>query len=169
MVKAFANKIKRSIAYLTATPFQSRWLNKATSARLQTAIAQAEKGHNGELVLVIEKSLPMSLAWNINVRERAVDLFSHYRVWDTVERSGVLIYLNLAEHRLEIVADRGIDAVVADEEWQRMADDAIARLYAKARIEALEILIDEIAQTLRTHFAGEDVNGNELPDRVIII
>ncbi len=169
MVK-IAEKLKRSWAHLSANPFQSSWLNRKARERISQAVTEGEKAHSGEIRVVIEKSLPMSVAWKSTARERAIDVFSHFRVWDTVERSGVLIYLNLAERRLEIVADSGIDAVVEEDAWQELADQAVARLYDKRPVEALERLISGVADLLRTHYGKpEDPAGNELPDAVVVI
>lgn len=161
--------LKRTLARITPNAFQSRWLNAAVKARLKTAVAQAESGHRGEIRLVIEKSLPFSLAWHITPRQRAENLFAHLRVWDTAERSGVLLYLNLAEHRLEIVADRGAAAKIAQEEWQKIADAAVAMLYEKKHLEALETLIAAAGSLLRTHYPEGSRNGNELPDDIVIL
>ena len=163
-------KFRRTLAHLTATPFQSRWLDAKARLRLAQIVAEAEKGHGGEIRLVIEKSLPLHLAWRLSVRERALDVFAHYRVWDTKARSGVLVYLNLAERRLEIVADRGIDAVVAQETWQGFADQAVAKLYEKRPMDALETLIGQIADRLRTNYGvSEDSPDNELSNEVVFI
>lgn len=166
--QTFAQKCKRTFAHLTAIPFQNRWLNQSALARLKTAITQGEQGHRGEIRLIIEKSLPMTLAWHYTARERAEDLFTHYRIWDTEERTGVLLYLNLAEHRLEIVADKGINQHVSQEAWQKIADTAVKKLYAQKRIEALEGLIDDTATLLRAHY-GCTTNKNELADDIVLI
>ncbi len=55
-----------------------------------------------------------------SARERAIDVFSQLRIWDTEQNNGVLIYLLLADRDVEIVADRGIDAKVGPEEWERI-------------------------------------------------
>lgn len=168
--QSFTQKIKRTVAHLTTTPFQNRWLNKAALARLETVITQAEKGHRGEIRLIIEKALPMSLAWHSTARQRAEDLFAHYRIWDTAERTGVLLYLNLTEHRLEIIADRGISDKVSQHEWQTIADSTVAKLYAQERIEALEGLIDATAELLRQYYpSADDPNGNELPNDIVVL
>lgn len=158
--------LRRTIARITPDAFQSRWLNKAALARLKVAIDQAEKGHRGEIRLVIEKSLPFHLPWNISIRQRAEDLFAHLRVWDTKERSGVLLYLNLSEHRLEIVTDRGVQEKTDTESWQAIADKTVAMLYDKQRIEALETLILDTGALLRAHYPEGNPYGNELSDDI---
>lgn len=165
----FGAKLKRGLSHLIATPFQSRWLHAAALARLEAAVALAERGHRGEIRLYIERSLPFTQSFHLRIRERALDVFAHLRIWDTVERNGVLIYLNLAEHRLEIVADQGFDGQICEKEWQYLADQAVAKLYAKQRIEALEELLEGVGNLIREKMPSDDnPNGNELPNQVLL-
>lgn len=145
-------KLKRCINNLTTTPFQSKWLNPPTLARLTSAISDAKKGHFGEIKLLIERSLPMSVAWNTSIEKRAKDWFEHLRIWDTKYRSGVLIYLNLAEHRLEIIPDERFLVDICEnklELLEQLADEAIYALYNHKRVEALEELIKKIGDLMK--------------------
>jgi LemA protein len=86
------------------------------------------KGHRGELRFVVEAGLPPAALWrDTSPRQRAAELFASERVWDTEENSGILIYVELADRRVEILADRGIAARVAQAEW-----DAICRAMEQA-------------------------------------
>lgn len=146
------------------------WLDETALARLHRAVSAAERGHGGEIRLVIERSLPLHMAWNMRIRERAEALFVHMRVWDTEAQSGVLVYLNLSEQRLELVADEGIARCVAQETWQEMADTAIATMRHGSAVEALEHLLACIAAQLREHYgAPDDPAGNELRDEVRVL
>lgn len=89
---------------------------------IEVAIGASEFRHGGEIRVVIENSLPFILAWRgVSGRERALEVFSNLRVWDTESNSGVLIYLLLADHDIEIVADRGIAARVGPQAWEDVA------------------------------------------------
>lgn len=165
-----SSRVKRSLQNAAFIPLRERWLNQRVLTALGDANAAAERGHGGEIRLVIERSMPPLLAWKQRVRERAEDLFAHLRIWDTELRSGVLIYLNLAEKRLEIVADRGIDAVVEQAVWQRLCDDAIADIRAGQQQVALEKLLNAVGALLRRHFGlADDPHGDELPNRVVLL
>ena len=86
---------------------------RATLNRIREAIGQSEKSHDGELRFAVEAGLDfLPLLRGIAPRQRAVDVFSMLRVWDTERNSGVLIYVQLVDRRIEIVADRGISAKV---------------------------------------------------------
>src|SRR5262249_59215846 len=79
-------------------------------ARIEQAIRVSETTHSGQVRFVVEGALDgVPLFRDQPARARALDVFSHLRIWDTAHNNGVLIYLLLADHRVEIVADRGID------------------------------------------------------------
>lgn len=164
------NNIGRSLRHASFVPLRHRWLNQRVVAALNEANEAAERGHRGEIRLLIERSMPFSVAFHQRVRERAEDLFAHLRVWDTEERSGVLIYLNLAEKRLELVADRGVSEKVTQAVWQRLCDVAAAEIQQGSPQIAMEQLLASVGGVLREHFAcADDPHGNELPDRVVVL
>ena len=87
-------------------------------AAIGAAVAASERAHRGELRFVVEGPLPLASLWHgESARQRAAGLFARYRVWDTEENSGILIYVQLADRRVEILADRGIAAKVPQAEW----------------------------------------------------
>lgn len=136
-------------------------------ARLQQRVADSELRHGGEIRVCVEASLPLSYLWrDAPVRERAITMFAKLGVWDTEHNNGVLIYLLLAEHRIEIVADRGVDRHVPHSQWEaivaRMSADFAARRYEAG----LAAAIDAVTALLERHFplAAGQANPNELPD-----
>ncbi|WP_201588064.1 TPM domain-containing protein [Psychrobacter jeotgali] len=148
----------------------SRWLTPESKARLTAKVTEAEKGHRGEVFLVIENHLPIQAAYHIDCHERAIDLFSEYRVWDTEENTGVLVYVNLCEHGLEIVADRGISTHVSPTVWRAMCDKALAGIANNKIEESLSDLLNEVGQLLRQYYHLEhDPSGNELSDTVVFL
>ena len=139
--------------------------------RLMERVAASEQRHTGEIRIYVESSLPSSYLWRgADTRERAVMMFSKLRVWDTAQNNGVLIYLMLAEHAIELVADRGIDAHVPAQHWQmvvtRMADAFRSNRYEDGLTQALE----EVSAVLVEHFPARDTaeNPNELPDAPVL-
>ena len=91
----------------------SKWLTAEAKARLTDQVTRAERGHRGEVFLIVENHLPIQDAYHMDCRERAIDLFSEYRVWDTEGNTGVLIYVNTCEHQLEIVGECGLSTHVS--------------------------------------------------------
>ena len=148
----------------------NRWLDDDAKLRLTQAVTEAEKGHRGEVFILIENHLPIPDAYHIGCRERAIDIFSEYRVWDTEENTGVLVYINICEHDLEIVADRGINAHVDPSVWHQFCQDTLAGI-KRGKMEASLIeLLGKIGDLLRTHYHLEhDPQGNELPNEVVFL
>jgi uncharacterized membrane protein len=135
--------------------------------RLQRRVAASEQRHSGEIRIFVEAGLPLSYLWRgASPRERAVAMFGKLRVWDTEHNNGVLIYLLLAEHAIEVVADRGIDRLVPQAEWKAI----VARMgsaFREGRFEdGLTQALEEVSALLVAHFplAAGQTNPNELPD-----
>ena len=135
--------------------------------RIAERVAASERHHSGEIRVCVEAGLPLSyLERDASARERAVMMFAKLRVWDTEYNNGVLIYLLLAEHAIEIVADRGLARHVDATEWQRITATMSAAFRAGDFEAGLNQAIDAVDALLAKHFAlapGE-VNPNELPD-----
>ena len=157
-----------------------RWLDEAdarralgdgTLKRLQQRVAQSERGHSGEIRICVEAGLPLSYLWrNATPRERAVTMFGKLRVWDTEHNNGVLIYLLLAEHAIEIVADRGLNRHVSAEQWRGLTK-GMAEAFRRGDYEGgLNAAVDAVSQMLDRHFpwAGPEANPNELPDAPVV-
>jgi uncharacterized membrane protein len=149
-----------------------RVLPDAAMERLAARVAASERRHSGEIRICVEAGLPLSyLRRNASARERAVTLFGKLRVWDTEHNNGVLIYLLLAEHAIEIVADRGIDAHVDDAEWAAMTQ-RMGASFREGRFEdGLTQALEEMSALLVTHFplAENQPDTNELPDAPVVL
>ena len=148
----------------------SKWLTAEARARLTERVTSAERGHRGEVFLIIENQLPIQEAYYMDCRERAIELFSEYHVWDTEENTGVLVYVNICEHKLEIVADRGISAHVSPTVWRAMCEKAVTGIAKQKTEESVGELLDEVGQVLRQYYQLEDnPSGNELSNTVVFL
>jgi uncharacterized membrane protein len=96
-------------------------------------------------------------------------VFSLLRVWDTAGNSGVLLYLQLAERRVEIVADRGIDARVSPEAWQALCADFAREMAAGPADAAVLACLGRINEMLAAHFPAAADNPRELPDDPVVL
>ena len=144
-----------------------RALGTDTLHRIEERVAASERTHTGELRVCVEAGLPLSYLWRgASARERAIAMFGKLRVWDTEGNNGVLIYLLLAERRIEIVADRGITQRVPEGTWQAISDAMGAAFkrgdYAGGLLEA----VDRVGALLAQHFPADAAlsNPNELTD-----
>jgi len=140
--------------------------------RLTRRVAASERRHSGEIRVCVEAGLPLSYLWrDAPARERAIMLFGKLRVWDTADNNGVLIYLLLAEHAIEIVADRGIDARVDAAQWAAMAT-RMGAAFREGRFEdGLTQALEEVSALLVEHFplADGQADRNELPDAPVLL
>lgn len=143
--------------------------------RLQQRVAASEQRHSGEIRIYIEAGLPPSYLWRDApirhiTRQRALSLFGKLRVWDTAHNNGVLIYLLLAEHAIEVVADRGLNDVVEPQVWQAMLSRMRAAFLQGRFEEGLTQALEEVSALLVQHFPlrADELNPNELPNRPVL-
>ena len=149
-----------------------RALPAAALDRLQAQVVTSEAAHSGEIRICVEAGLPLSYLWrNAPARQRAIAMFGKLRVWDTEHNNCVLVYLLLAEHRIEIVADRGLNARVAPVAWAAMVERLRTALASGAFEEGLAAAISAADELLLAHFPlPEGVKRlNELPDAVVLL
>jgi uncharacterized membrane protein len=138
---------------------------------IEQAIGEEERRHVGEMQFAVEAALPVpALLRGTSARARALEWFARLRVWDTEHNSGVLVYLLLADRRVEIVADRGIDAKVGAAAWETICGE-MQREFALGRFQQGVVAgMRAIGQLLAAHFPpGDGRNPNELPDKPIVL
>lgn len=142
----------------------------ATLAAIEAAVGESETAHRGELRFAVEAGLDLLPVWHgESARERAVELFSDLRVWDTEENSGVLIYVQLVDRKVEILADRGISARVAQSEWEAICRE-VEQAFRKQRYEEGALAaVRRVGALLAAHFPAHTDNPNELPDRPVLL
>ncbi len=137
--------------------------------RLADAIGRAELGHAGEICVVVEASLtPIQLWRGMGPRERALEVFAQQRVWDTEANSGVLVYLLLADHAVEIIADRGLGAS-DDLFWAQVAQSFREAFRSGHVAPGCVAAIDAIGAELRRRFPSTGPNPDELANPVRIL
>ena len=149
--------------WLVMRAFSSRDLS-----RIEEAIKASETQHDGELRFVVEAGLPWGFLRQ-PTRTRAEALFSDLRVWDTKNNSGVLIYVELVDRRIEIVADRGIAAKVAQSEWNAICGTMEVEFKRKNYCEGALRAIEATTQILARHFPPGQLNPNELSDKPAVL
>jgi uncharacterized membrane protein len=140
-----------------------------TLVAIDKAIKASEAAHRGEIRFAVEGALDIApLLRGQTARERAIDVFSQLQIWDTEHNNGVLIYLLLADRDVEIVADRGIDAKVGPEEWEKICRKMEAA-FRQADYEGGVVGgIREVTLHLALHFPTIGADRNELPDKPVV-
>ena len=137
---------------------------------IERAIRATEARHDGQVRFAVEAALDLSpLLAGQAARERAIEVFSELRVWDTEHNNGVLIYLLLADRDVEIVADRGIHARLGTETWEAICREMEAA-FRDGQFEAGVLAgIHAVGEHLAHHFPARGGKPNEMPDRPVVL
>lgn len=164
-------KLARILRHLlTPTWLPLRGFSSELRAGIATAVAASETRHRGEIRVALEGPLPLRALWrDQSPRMRALELFGKLRVWDTEENSGILIYLQLVDRDVEILADRGIASRVAQTDWEILCTELEATMREGRCREGLLAAIEGATRLLETHFPARHENPNELPNMPVVI
>jgi uncharacterized membrane protein len=148
----------------------SLWFPKPALARIAAAITDGERRHSGEVCFAVEPRFPpWDVLAGLTTAARARTVFGQVGAWDTQDNTGVLLYLQLAERRIEILADRGIARRVSPGQWEalcaRFAED-LPRDGAEAAVLACVARVHDL---LAVHFPASEDNPPEFPDEPIVL
>jgi uncharacterized membrane protein len=142
----------------------------AAMAAIEQAVARSETQHRGEVRFAVEATLDVSgLIAGQSARARAIEVFSQLGVWDTEDNNGVLIYLLLADRDVEIVADRGINAVVGAQDWEAICRAMEAALRRREFEPAVLGAIEAVTRLLARHFPPRAGDRDELANRPVTV
>jgi hypothetical protein len=160
--------VNRFLRHMFTTPLAlRRAFPRPARDAIEREIGLAEREYRAEIRFAAEGALDaLPLLRGQSARERAIEVFSDLRVWDTEENNGVLIYLLLADRDVEIVADRGVRDVV---DWGRICREMETRLAAGRYEEALVEGVRSIAQALSQHAPARRAPAERLPDKPVLL
>jgi len=163
--------IPRIARHLLATRRQvHKAFPHATLLAIEQAIKESETAHMGEIRFAVEGALEsMPLLQGQSARERAIDVFSQLRVWDTEHNNGVLIYLLLADRHVEIVSDRGVHARVGSHEWEAICRQMEAAFRHGHYREGVVNGIQAVTRHLAAHFPPSNNRRNDLTDKPVLL
>lgn len=152
------------------SPRVRKFFSKEDLKKIESCVSNSEKLHTGEIKVILEENLPLFRILNgLKTKQRAEELFSERRIWDTEENTGILIYIQLVDKRIELLADRGIYKKIGqstlDEICSKMETGFRSGNYLKSVIDAIE----EFTKLLQKHFPAGKQNPNELSDRPELI
>lgn len=134
-------------------------------AQIENSIERNEKRHRGEIRVVVDRVLELSeIAKGLTPREKAIQVFSDFHIWDTEENNGVLIYLLFADRDVEIVADRGIASRIEPAEWENICAAMENCFRGGAYAEGLTLGVERVGDLLARHFPPREGDRNELPN-----
>ena len=168
-------QLGRLIRHVSAPHWRTRLkFPQATLNAIDEAVKRAERTHAGEIRFAIETSLaPLHIINELSPRARALEVFSHLKVWDTEHNNGVLIYVQLADRDVEIVADRGLHGRVSQSEWERVCR-LMEEHFRAGRYQAGAVGgVDAVGTLLARHFASPAGRtgsfNNQLPDQPTLL
>ena len=148
----------------------TRTFGRSSLNKIEAAIKAGEAEHVGEIRFAVEGGLDGTpLFKGQSARERAIELFSQLRVWDTQQNTGVLIYLLLADRAVEIVADRGIHAKVDSHEWSKVCRQMEAAFKQSDFEGGVVSGVQAVTRHLTQHFPSDSHDRNELPDKPVVL
>jgi uncharacterized membrane protein YgcG len=164
------NDLRRAARHLFYLRRQlHRLFPAATLDRIEAAIRDSERRHRAELRFVVEGGLDVIPVWRgLTPRDRAIELFSQLRVWDTAENNGVLIYVQLADRDIEIVADRGLGAV-SQPEWDEICRRMEEAFHAGAYEAGALAAVSAVSAVLERDFPPAAHDADELPNRPLML
>lgn len=171
VIEQHAVNFSRWLRHFLYMPWRTRYcFNEDVRQQISQAVQQAEQGNSGEIQVIIEGHLPLPIAWRGSCSLRAKQLFAEYGVWDTAYNSGILLYINLCERSVNILADRGIHASVQSEHWQHICAQITQHLAREKYLEGVLVGIEQIGATLEQFYDQQlkDV-GNELSDGAVFL
>jgi uncharacterized membrane protein YgcG len=141
-----------------------------TLAAIEHAIGETEAQHSGQIRFAVEHALELSpLLAGQTARQRAIEVFSNLRVWDTEHNNGVLIYLLLADRDVEIVADRGIHVRLGAEVWETICREMEAAFRKGDFDKGVIAGIQAVGEHLARHFPARHEKPNEMPDSPVLL
>ena len=162
---------RRILTHLLMPPWRVRTVFPAAALRtIESAIRDCEATHCGEIRFAVEAALhPLALWHKQTARERAIAVFSQLRIWDTAHNNGVLIYLLLADHDVEIIADRGIHPKVGQSAWEAICRDMEAAFKKGAYEAGVLAGIKAIGAHLAVPYPRQGLKDNQLPDSPVLL
>ncbi len=138
----------------------SQFFSKEEKERIASAIREAELNTSGEIRVHIESRC------REDVLDRAAFLFAKLKMHKTEKRNGVLFYLSVEDHKFAILGDAGINAVTADDFWDRIKESMLAEFREERFCGGLETGIRMTGEQLKEHFPYEKDDVNELSDDI---
>lgn len=143
----------------------------ATLNKIEAAIGASENEHSAEIRFAVESSLGFfELFQNTSCFEQGVKVFSELKIWDTEDNNGVLIFLLLADRKVEIIADRGYNEKITENEWKQICKK-METSFRKSEFESGVLIgIDAITEKVIQHYpVGDKSSDNELSNKPVVL
>jgi uncharacterized membrane protein len=139
------------------------FFNTEEKQQIVEAIQQAEKKTSGEIRVFVE-----SKCRYMNALDRATEIFAKEKMYATVDRNAVLLYVAIKDRQLAIFGDEGIHSRVGDEYWSEAVKNMISHFNKENFVQGIRECVLEVGEALVKHFPyNKDSDKNELPDDIM--
>jgi len=167
-VKMNLRRIARHLVTTSGTV--RRALPRSVLKTIEQTIRECEQTHRGQIRFVVEHSLDLlDLLQGLTAHDRAIELFARLHVWDTEHNNGVLIYLLMADRRVEILADRGVHARVGPKGWEPIGHE-MEQAFRNGDFERGVVRgIRAVGEHLQQHYPSGGTQPDELPARPVLL
>lgn len=136
------------------------FFTKEEKAQLKAAIQEAELNTSGEIRLHLDNRC------KADVLDCAAAWFEKLEMHKTEQRNGVLFYLAIRDHKFAILGDAGINAVTADDFWDRIKEEMLSAFKEGNFAAGLAKGIAMAGEQLKAHFPYQSDDVNELSDEI---
>ncbi len=164
-------QFRRTLRHLFSTRWGTRRrFTPAVLARIERGVADLERRHAGEIRFAIETAFDLPELWyGLTPRQRAVIVFGQLGVWDTAGNNGVLIYVLMADHAVEIVSDRAIASRVPQSDWDALCREMEGHFRAGRFEEGAQAGVAGVGRLLAAHFPGQGGDRDEQPNQPVLL
>ncbi|MGQ2800306.1 TPM domain-containing protein [Leptospira santarosai] len=147
-----------------------RYFSAKDLEKIESAVFKSESIHRGEIKVILESNLPIfKVIRGLTAIQRAEELFSQKRIWDTEENTGILIYIQLIDRKIELLADRGIYKKIGENTLYEICERIQTGFRSGHYLESILFAIEEFTLFLQKYFPSGKQNPNELPDKPEVI
>lgn len=137
---------------------------------IQALIARSEQVQRAEIRLAIEAALPVAEVFaGLTSRQRARRLFALHGIWDTQENTGILLYVNLADHRVEIIADRGVEHLIGKDQWHKVCQAMTSGFSRGEYVAGVEASLTLLSGLLAEVLPADGARDNELSNKPLML
>jgi putative membrane protein len=125
----------------------------------------------GHALAAIQPLLRLVLAdvqVNEEVHQRAIEAFHSNQLNSTQDRTGILLFISLLEHRVEILADQGIHMQVKEGTWDKIVHQLLEQIHKGQLADGICHAVQDCGEILSLHFPPKPGGRNQLPNHVLI-
>lgn len=165
------NGLQKLWRHLTMTSYEAQHaFPPETLTEVETLITMGEERHRAEIRVIIEKAFPFfAILKGKTSRTRALELFERYKIHHTEENTGILVYINMADRKIEILTDSGIDKQINAETWQTICKEMANQFREKHFHNGICQALEKMNRLLEVHFPRHGTRKNALPDTPVIL